>query len=148
MTTLVEKITWLYPELNSNDFISTIIIVCDENGERIHSWNHPTLPRPTREQLDTVQPPPPDIEGDVIKLVQQKLDQFAQTRGYDSILSACTYATSKVPKFQLEGQYCVDMRDQYWSRCYEILADVKSGVRQTPAVEQVMSELPLLQWPA
>ena len=69
-------------------------------------------------------------------------------RNYDNILSACTYATSSVPKFQVEGQYCVDMRDQTWSKLYEMLAEVIGGTRSMPTkYEDIESELPTLEWP-
>jgi len=53
MMTLYEKIMALYPELQQQDFINTIILQNDSNGkgDYIAEWNHPTLPRPTDEQL-------------------------------------------------------------------------------------------------
>jgi hypothetical protein len=56
---LVEKIFALYPELTIEEFNparGTILIRNDMMGEGdyIAKWNHPTLPRPTDEQLGTV----------------------------------------------------------------------------------------------
>jgi len=54
--TLVEKIKTIYSELTSNDFIDTIILQNDSdgNGDYIKSWNHPTLTQPTQAQLDAI----------------------------------------------------------------------------------------------
>lgn len=56
--TLVEKILKLYPELSINDFSpsgGTIEVWGGtDEGEFIKAWNHPTLPRPTQEQLNGV----------------------------------------------------------------------------------------------
>lgn len=79
--------------------------------------------------------------------VQKRLDDFAQTRNYNDILSACTYATSLVERFKIEGQYCVNARDTTWAKCYEILESVKTGKRKLPTLDQLMSELPILEWP-
>jgi hypothetical protein len=51
--TLYEKIITLYPELTNEDFVKTIILQNDSDGkgDYIAEWNHPTLPRPTEEQL-------------------------------------------------------------------------------------------------
>ena len=68
-------------------------------------------------------------------------------RAYDGILSACTYATSAVPKFASEGQYAVQARDATWATCYAIMADVQQGQRPMPTIEQVLTELPELEWP-
>lgn len=83
----------------------------------------------------------------VQQAVQQRLDDFARTRNYDSILSAATYATSAVAKFAAEGQYAVQARDASWAACYQVMADVQSGTRPMPSVEQVLAELPVLVWP-
>jgi hypothetical protein len=53
--TLYDKIIYLYPELTSDDFfpIGTILLQnnSDGKGDFIAKWEHPTLPRPTDEQL-------------------------------------------------------------------------------------------------
>jgi hypothetical protein len=54
MMTLYEKIIQLYPELESYDFASGAIALqndSDGRGDYIAKWEHPTLPRPTEEQL-------------------------------------------------------------------------------------------------
>lgn len=79
--------------------------------------------------------------------VQKRLDDFARTRNYDGILSAATYATSSVLKFAAEGQYAVQARDASWAACYQVMADVQAGRRSMPSVEQVLAELPALEWP-
>jgi len=52
--TLYEKIIKLYPELSDFDFASGIIILqndSDGKGDYIKEWKHPTLVKPTEEQL-------------------------------------------------------------------------------------------------
>ena len=58
--TLYEKITTLYTELTDADFFpttGTIVLQNDSDGrgDYIKEWNHPTLAKPTQEQLDGVQ---------------------------------------------------------------------------------------------
>jgi len=49
--TLYEKIKAIYSEVADRDFIQTIVLQDDGEGAYIAEWNHPTLPRPTDEQL-------------------------------------------------------------------------------------------------
>lgn len=53
MMTLYEKIKVLYPELQDADFMDTIRLQNDSDGkgDYIAKWEHPTLARPTDEQL-------------------------------------------------------------------------------------------------
>lgn len=89
-----------------------------------------------------------EFKTQVVNKVQERLDEFAKTRNYDSILSAATYATSAVPKFAAEGQYAITARDQTWAALYQILADVQAGTRPMPAsYEDIEGELPELVWP-
>ncbi len=88
------------------------------------------------------------VESQIVAAVQRRLDAFAQTRNYDSILSAATYATSTVPKFAAEGQAAVRSRDSTWSAMYAILAAVQSGTHAMPAsYADIEAELPALTWP-
>ena len=53
---LVDKIKQLYPELTNNDFMpltGTILLQNDSDGrgDYIAKWEHPTLAKPTQEQL-------------------------------------------------------------------------------------------------
>lgn len=92
-------------------------------------------------------PSPEEIEAAVVAGVQQRLDAFAQSRGYDDVLSACTYANSTIDKFKAEGQRCVDLRDQCWATCYQFLASaLQNG--SLPNVDDVMAALPAMEWPA
>jgi hypothetical protein len=53
MMTLYEKIKAIYPELTDSDFINAVILQNDSDGkgDYIAAWNHPTLARPTAQQL-------------------------------------------------------------------------------------------------
>lgn len=59
--TLFEKLKTLYPALTAADFhpiVGTIRLQNDSDGkgEYIAAWKHPTLARPTTEQLEAAQP--------------------------------------------------------------------------------------------
>ena len=93
-------------------------------------------------------PGQPSLQEQVVAATQQRLDDFARTRNYDGILSACTYATSTVPRFAAEGQYAATARDATWAALYALLADVQAGARPAPAsFGDVQPLLPDLEWP-
>jgi hypothetical protein len=53
--TLHEKIKTIYPEIDDSCFFSMIILLKPSDQEAfISEWNHPTLPKPTQEQLDSI----------------------------------------------------------------------------------------------
>lgn len=97
------------------------------------------------------EPPKPstaEIQKNIVQATQQRLDDFARTRNYDNIMSACTYATSTVPRFAAEGQYCVTARDNTWATLYQILDEVKAGTRPMPSgYADIEPLLPVLEWP-
>lgn len=92
-------------------------------------------------------PTPGQVQAAFTAAIQARLDNFARTRNYDGILSACSYVTSTVPAFAAEAAYCVSARDTTWAAGYAILGDVQAGQRAMPTLEQVLSELPALSWP-
>lgn len=83
----------------------------------------------------------------IINAVQLRLDDFARSRNYDNILSACSYATSGIPKFAGEGQYCVQARDNTWLALYKIMDEIRVGTRPMPInIAAIESDLPVLSW--
>jgi hypothetical protein len=92
---------------------------------------------------------PEQIQAEILEATQKRLDDFAATRHYNGILSAATYATSAVPQFKSDGQYCVNARDMTWGKLYQMLGEVQAGKRPMPAgFADIESELPKLEWPA
>lgn len=109
------------------------IITADENGSPVLS-----------------DPPPPTTEQVIASYtaaVQKHLDDTAKQRGYDGILSACTYATSTNAQFSAEGQAAVAWRDAVWTACYATLAAVESGAAVVPTIDELISVLPAVVWP-
>lgn len=88
------------------------------------------------------------LQKTIVDSVQARLDGFAQTRGYDSILSLATYATSAVSQFAAEGARGVALRDATWAKASVILDEVSSGTRPLPSsYADIEPELPPLTWP-
>lgn len=88
-----------------------------------------------------------NIISSLTAAVQKHLDDTAKMRGYDGILSACTYATDTHPPFKAEGQACVDWRGAVWGACYTIMAAVQAGNHAMPTEASLIAELPVMVWP-
>ena len=103
-------------------------------------------------QFHPAPPPPPktpeEIQAEIVAATQARLDAFARTRHYDDIKSASDYAGCSVPKFDIEGTYCRNIRALTWDALYTMLAEVEAGTRPMPSgFADVESELPALVWP-
>jgi hypothetical protein len=48
---MYDKIMALYPNLTEQDFLTVIRLQNDGDGDYIKEWNHPTLAKPTDEEL-------------------------------------------------------------------------------------------------
>jgi hypothetical protein len=117
--------------------------------EAIYEGFGPLPPWLTTTKPEPPPPTPEEIQAAFTAQIQARLDDFAQTRNYDSILSACTYATSTVQKFAAEGQYCVEARDATWAAAYAILDAVLAGDRPMPeSIADIEDDIPALAWPA
>jgi len=100
---------------------------------------------------NTPAPPPENsdislLKEELVNIIQLKMDTIAASRGYDSILSLCSYATSTIPQFNREAAAGVVWRDQCWSLGYGILAEVLQGIRPIPTVEEVVAMMPEIDW--
>lgn len=88
-----------------------------------------------------------ELKTSTEKAIQLRLDEFARTRTYDCILSACTYNGSTNEIYRAEAEYCVALRDETWTKAYEIMNDVLAGKRPIPTIDEVFNELPRMAWP-
>jgi hypothetical protein len=114
----------------------------EQGGLWVQVWN--IVPMSPEEQQAYFE----SLAEAIVQQTQQRLDDFAKTRNYSGILSACTYATSGVAKFTIEGTYCVAARDATWAKLYQILAEVEDGLRPAPSgYTEIEPELPVLVWP-
>lgn len=86
---------------------------------------------------------PEETQARYTQVAQSALDTFARTRGYDSIMSACSYATSTDAQFRAEAECCVTLRDATWRRAYEILDAVIAGTMELPTEEEFLTMLPV-----
>jgi hypothetical protein len=119
-------------------------IVSDGNG-----WSGLASVLPEGTEIAAYVPPPVDVQAMIVTATQQRLDDFAKTRNYDGILSACTYAPSLIDRFRIDGVYCVGARDNTWAALYVFMADVQAGTKPMPtSFADVEPLLPVLSWPA
>lgn len=106
-------------------------------------------------QFDTVDMTPDEVAVvdkeimvNIISDAQSLLDNFASERGYDGIISACSYSGSSIDKFASEGCYAVIARDTTWSTLYTLLEQVEAGIKPKPTCfADVLPLLPSLSWP-
>ena len=86
------------------------------------------------------------MRSKMMNAVQGKLESAAQAKGYDGIISACSYAGYENP-FQAEAIAFGKWRADVWTYCYGQLDKVLTGKRPMPTEEQIVSELPVLVLP-
>lgn len=84
--------------------------------------------------------------GKFLAAVQAHLDSRAQEKGYDGIVSACSYAGAANP-FQAESQVYVAWRGNVWAYCYAEVEKVENGTRPIPELADFIAELPELVLP-
>lgn len=132
-------------------------------GERIANYNPPEHD-PDLEDATPVEPVPDgqlDVEFVVTNrsqevyqfvetrrktaLVQSHLDTVAQSKGYDNILSAVSYAGSGHPVYDAEGLAFKVWRSECWDVAFAILGNVFAGTRQMPSSSDFVAELPVFQ---
>lgn len=101
------------------------------------------------DNLEAILPelPKPNPETDysaiaATQAIQIGLDAKAREFGYDSVISAASYATSTSSKFGPEGRAFVAWRDSVWTYAYTLLAQVQAGSMAKPSLSQLLEDLP------
>ena len=78
--------------------------------------------------------------------VQLMLDRKAQEKNYDNGFALSTYSNSTIPTFKEEAKKYIEWRDQCWMICYGLLDKYQSGEIERPTVDDVMNQMPTLEW--
>lgn len=76
------------------------------------------------------------------------LDEMAQEREYDGILSLCSYGVSTSVARKAEGDAGIACRDAVWDYMDQLLIDVVNKTRVMPTIDKLIQELPVIQWPS
>ena len=74
--------------------------------------------------------------------IQEYIDSQAKNRGYDSIVSACSYA-GYTNEFQTEATALGVWRSAVWTKAYQVQADVEAGTIPMPTVDELIAMLPI-----
>lgn len=78
--------------------------------------------------------------------VDELLKNTANERGYDSAYTCLSYMNSINPTWKAEAEAFNSWRDSVWLKCHEILNAVNAGTRPAPSIEELLSELPQIDW--
>jgi hypothetical protein len=80
-------------------------------------------------------------KNELTQAVQQHLDQVAVNHGYDSIISACSYAGVS-NAFQQDGIDFLNWRASCWTTANQVLNDVTNNIIPIPTAEELILLLP------
>lgn len=83
------------------------------------------------------------------RAIQSSLETFVRTKGYDSVISCCSYSSSTDATFAAEAAYCIQLRDTTWRQFYTMWAQIEAGARTAPTLDALLAELPISSatWP-
>lgn len=80
-------------------------------------------------------------------VTESYMDYVVSQKDYKSVLHACSYAESSIPQYKNEALAVIAWRDSVWATAYQIQSDVLSGNRSVPSEQELISELPTIEWP-
>ena len=133
-----------------DDYPQEASLWCNDETERCYIKEIDPLPNGQRRFKIFESDPPvetPELkQARFEEAIQNALDAFARTKGYDNIASACSYANSTNATYAAEAEYCIDLRDRTWQAWYAILAD---GMPSYEEEEDIIADLPIATaaWP-
>ena len=84
------------------------------------------------------------VKNELEQAVQTHLDDTAKSYGYDSVISACSYA-GEVNPFQTESKKFIAWRGNVWAYVIQVQSDVVANVRTIPTTTELIAELPIYQ---
>ena len=98
----------------------------------------------TEDEIQThLNPPTPPLTIEIIENgIDNYINSVAKSRGYDSIVSACSYA-GYPNAFQVEGIALGTWRSSVWEESYAIMVKIQAGEIEMPkTIEEGIAMLP------
>ncbi len=101
-------------------------------------------------EVEEYVPPPPTPEEILRQFtgqIESWLDMVVAERGYKSMERLVGYLNSTNPLWAAEALAGIEFRDAVWIKSIEVQTDVVAGKRSLPTFEEVIAEMPSIQWP-
>lgn len=87
------------------------------------------------------------VFAEIAGQVQNALDRFARERGYDNILSLCSYSHDASYTYSVEGSKGLHLRSITWTKFGNLIQEVNSGKRPMfYSYSEIEKLLPPLTW--
>lgn len=119
---------------------------CNANNARIDETTKVGAEVRTFEIVANEPPTMEEIKKVYENAVQAHLDATAQTRGYDNSYTCLSYHKSTNEVWRTDSAIFNAWRDSVWNKCYEILNAFMAGWIEQPTIEEVIAQLPKIDW--
>lgn len=86
------------------------------------------------------------VVDDFEEAVQEYIDSCVQQRGYDNVYTCLSYKGDPDPIFSAEADAVLSWRSQVWRTAQGILNQWAQGQIQQPTIQEVINQLPTLEW--
>lgn len=133
----------LYKGKFTNQEYADLAVWCNANNATIEDRG---------EYYEGVEIPPyvpteKEIQEELERGIEAWMNTVVAERDYDSIDTCIArYTDSPNPKYAQEAKAVKNWNTEVWDKCWDILAEVKEGKRPIPTLEEVIAELPILDW--
>ena len=133
----------LYKGQYTNKQYADVAVWCNANNATIEDKG---------EYYEVVAIPPhvpteKEIQEELERGIEAWMNTVVAERDYDSIDTCIArYTDSPNPKYAQEAKAVKDWNTMVWDKCWDILKEVKEGKRGIPTLEEVIAELPKLDW--
>ena len=89
---------------------------------------------------------PVDVLASYEAAIEDRLDLFAQARGYHNGDRLSSYRGSSNTTWAAEADRFIELRDLTWAKFFSIADEVNTGKREMPMLDELFNELPALIW--
>lgn len=86
------------------------------------------------------------VIADYEDAVQEFMDNKVREKGYDDIYTCLSYKGDPNPTYNSEAEAVLNWRSQVWQTANNIFGQWKMGSIQQPTIQDVLDQLPVLEW--